>query len=161
MKTLTQQRIQIFEMKASMLGPASLEDEHQPLVAEYLDALGLLWCHIPNGGHRHKAVAAKLKAQGVKPGVPDNFIFDPPLTRRFSIASSRPSGFPERGVAIELKRPRADGWTLDRVARRTCSSVSKDQRAWIAGLIMAGWLVEVCFGFDEVRALCRELGYER
>ena len=26
---------------------------------------------IPNGGHRHKATAAKLKAEGVKAGVPD------------------------------------------------------------------------------------------
>ncbi len=26
---------------------------------------------VPNGGHRHKAVAAKLKAEGVKPGVLD------------------------------------------------------------------------------------------
>ncbi|RQV98735.1 VRR-NUC domain-containing protein, partial [bacterium] len=26
---------------------------------------------IPNGGHRHKAVAAKMKAEGVKAGVPD------------------------------------------------------------------------------------------
>ena len=154
MKTLAQQRIQIFEMKSNMLGPASLEDEHQALVAEYLDALGLLWCHIPNGGHRHKAVAGKLKAQGVKPGVPDNFIFDRPQ-------NGASVHVYVRGVAIELKRPRADGWTLDAAARRTCSSVSKDQRAWIAGLIRAGWLVEVCFGFDEVRALCRELGYER
>ena len=28
---------------------------------------------IPNGGQRHKAVAAKLKAEGVKSGVPDLF----------------------------------------------------------------------------------------
>ena len=27
--------------------------------------------HIPNGGSRNKAEAANLKAQGVKPGVPD------------------------------------------------------------------------------------------
>jgi hypothetical protein len=27
--------------------------------------------HVPNGGHRVKAVAAKLKAQGVKAGIPD------------------------------------------------------------------------------------------
>ena len=27
--------------------------------------------HIPNGGSRNKIEAAKLKAQGVKPGVPD------------------------------------------------------------------------------------------
>jgi hypothetical protein len=29
---------------------------------------------IPNGGHRHPAVAAKLKATGVSAGVPDLFI---------------------------------------------------------------------------------------
>ncbi|MFY2060267.1 VRR-NUC domain-containing protein [Achromobacter xylosoxidans] len=27
--------------------------------------------HVPNGGQRHAAVAAKLQGQGVKPGVPD------------------------------------------------------------------------------------------
>ena len=32
--------------------------------------LALLFA-IPNGGHRHKAVAAKLKAEGVRAGVPD------------------------------------------------------------------------------------------
>lgn len=26
---------------------------------------------VPNGGHRHPAVAAKLKAEGVRPGIPD------------------------------------------------------------------------------------------
>ena len=30
----------------------------------------------PTGGHRHPAVAAKLKATGVSPGVPDLFIPD-------------------------------------------------------------------------------------
>ena len=33
-------------------------------------ALALLYA-IPNGGQRHKAVAAKLKAEGAKAGVPD------------------------------------------------------------------------------------------
>lgn len=32
---------------------------------------------VPNGGHRHKAVAAKLKAEGVKPGVVDVFLLIP------------------------------------------------------------------------------------
>lgn len=27
--------------------------------------------HVPNGGHRHEAVALKLRAEGVKPGIPD------------------------------------------------------------------------------------------
>lgn len=32
---------------------------------------------IPNGGHRHPAVAAKLKAQGVRAGVSDVFLMVP------------------------------------------------------------------------------------
>ena len=42
--------------------------------AEYNEAyypeLRLLYA-IPNGGHRHKAMSAELKAEGVKPGVPN------------------------------------------------------------------------------------------
>jgi hypothetical protein len=30
--------------------------------------------HIPNGGHRNKIEAAKLKNEGVSPGVPDLFV---------------------------------------------------------------------------------------
>ena len=30
--------------------------------------------HIPNGGWRHKATAGRMKAQGVRPGVPDLFL---------------------------------------------------------------------------------------
>lgn len=32
---------------------------------------------VPNGGHRHIAVAAKLKAEGVKAGTPDVFLMVP------------------------------------------------------------------------------------
>lgn len=45
--------------------------------------------HVPNGGHRHKAVAVKLQALGVKPGVSDVLLLVPR------------GGF--HGLAIELK----------------------------------------------------------
>lgn len=50
------------------------EEQIQAAVAAYLDAAlpdDAVWWHTPNGGHRHPAVAAKLKWQGVKKGVPD------------------------------------------------------------------------------------------
>jgi hypothetical protein len=53
------------------------EDNFQKSVARYLDSKGVLWFHCPNGGHRNVAEAAKLKAMGVKAGVPDVLIFEP------------------------------------------------------------------------------------
>ena len=56
------------------------EHEHQKKVIAWAEIrsiqipeLRLLFA-IPNGGHRYKAVAAKLKAEGVKAGVPDIFL---------------------------------------------------------------------------------------
>lgn len=45
-------------------------------LAKNVDAFpALKWIHaIPNGGHRHKATAGKLKAEGVTPGVADIFV---------------------------------------------------------------------------------------
>lgn len=48
--------------------------EQAALIAELrvrLPAVADLMYHVPNGGHRHKAVAAKLKQQGVVAGIPD------------------------------------------------------------------------------------------
>lgn len=62
--------------KAALEGYPS-EDDFQIAVAERLDAglpAGTLWWHTPNGGKRTKGVAGKLKAMGVKKGVPDVFI---------------------------------------------------------------------------------------
>lgn len=90
----------------------------------------LAWLfHVPNGGHRSAAVAGKLKAQGVKPGVPDLCL---PVPR-----------FGKHGLWIEMKTQ--DG------------QVRKPQKAWIAFLREAGYRVEVCRSFDEARAVL--LGY--
>lgn len=74
----------------------------------------------PNGGHRHIATANKLKAEGVKPGVPD---VSWPVAR---------GGF--IGLAIEFKD--GDG------------NPSKQQRERIAALQKAGWCVTLCWDWE-------------
>lgn len=81
-----------------------------------------LMYHVPNGGSRNKIEAAKLKAQGVKSGVPDICL---PVPK---------NGY--NGLYIELKR-------------RKGGTVSKEQREWIVALNKQGYLAEVCKGFDE------------
>lgn len=76
---------------------------------------------IPNGGVRHPAVAKKLKAEGVKAGIPDIFIAD---------------GKP--GLFIEMKEPKK-------------GSLSKNQKEVIPRLKAAGYPVVVCYGWDEAR----------
>ena len=47
------------------------EADEQRVVVEWCDWMRIPVFHIPNGGSRHKAEAARLKVQGVKAGVPD------------------------------------------------------------------------------------------
>ena len=54
------------------------EEHEQRALALWLDWHKILWCHVPNGGERSKAVAGKLKAAGVKAGVPDVLVFETP-----------------------------------------------------------------------------------
>ncbi|MGN0598663.1 MAG: VRR-NUC domain-containing protein [Oscillospiraceae bacterium] len=80
--------------------------------------------HIPNGGKRGKAEAARFKAQGVKAGVPDIFL---PCAR---------GGY--HGLYIELKRIKG-------------GRVSEAQEEFIAALRKQGYKVEVCFGMEQAR----------
>ena len=84
---------------------------------------------IPNGGLRNKVVAAKLKAEGVKSGVPDVCL---PVARN-----------EHNGLFIEMKR-RKDG------------KVSLEQAEWIRLLIEQGYKVMVCRGFDEAKKTIEE-----
>lgn len=54
---------------------------------------------IPNGGHRGKAAAAKMKAEGVKRGVPDLFLPVP----RYAKEPNFPQQF--HGLYLETKTP--------------------------------------------------------
>ncbi|MEB2621432.1 VRR-NUC domain-containing protein [Pseudomonas sp. YuFO8] len=90
--------------------------------------------HVPNGGHRVKAVAAKLKAQGVKAGIPDLVL---PMAR---------GGF--FGLYIEFKAtPPYD------------AAISDSQHERIRKLNTQGYLAAVCRGhfdaMEQIRAYLR------
>lgn len=91
---------------------------------------------IPNGGERNKIVAARMKAEGVKPGVPDVCL---PIPR---------GGF--HGLYIELKRPDSDAKTASGAKRRK-GRVSAGQTDWIADLRAQGYGVASCVGFEQAR----------
>lgn len=89
--------------------------------------LALLFA-IPNGGARDAVTGARMKAEGVKAGVPDLFL---PVAR---------CGY--HGLYIELKR-------------RDGGKVSPSQQWWIDALTEQGYLVKVCHGRDAAeRVLC-------
>lgn len=80
---------------------------------------------IPNGGHRHPAVAAKLKAEGVRAGIPDLFVALP----RHDYA----------GMFLELKfgknKPTGEQWN------------------WTRRLRDAGYFVDVAWDFETAMRL--------
>lgn len=80
--------------------------------------------HIPNGGHRHPVVAAKLNGQGVKAGVSD-----------LNLTMARGGWF---GLFIEFK-----------AAAPHDSAVSPEQNAFILRVEQQGYYATVCRGVDE------------
>lgn len=88
-----------------------------------------LMFHVPNGGHRVKAVASKLKAQGVKAGIPDLVL---PMAR---------GGF--FGLYIEFKATPPND-----------AAISSSQHERIRKLNDQGYLAVVCRGhFDTVEQI--------
>lgn len=80
---------------------------------------------IPNGGMRHPAVAAQLKAEGVVPGVPDLFLAWP--------------AHGASGLFIEMKR-------------RVGGKLSPAQTLWRERLAKCGYRVRICKGWEEATA---------
>lgn len=76
---------------------------------------------IPNGGQRTKATAGKLRAEGVKAGVPD-------------IHLAVPRG-PFHGLYIEMKY--GD------------NKLTKDQERWLSALQVRGYCISVCYDWQE------------
>ena len=97
--------------------------------------LALLFA-IPNGGARDARTAAKMKAEGVRPGVPDVCL---------PVARTGQGGTPYGALWLELKRPRAS--TL--FGTRRAGSLSPVQRGWLSALAAEGQAVAVVYGFDD------------
>lgn len=78
---------------------------------------------VPNGRNRGKAEAGKLKAEGVKRGVPD--------------------------VALDAARGGFHGWRCEMKAPGELRSTSDDQDVWILHLRREGYAVCVCDHWQE------------
>lgn len=88
--------------------------------------------HVPNEGKRGRAAAGKLKAEGLRAGVPDVCL---PVPRGVYGA-----------LYIEMKRPKG-------------GRMSEEQKKWIERLRRAGNRVEVCRGFEDApRVIMQYLG---
>lgn len=87
--------------------------------------------HIPNGGWRHPSTAVRLKAEGVRAGVPDYCLPSP--SGRFN------------GLFLELKKPGG--------------KMTPEQHWWVKRLIQHGYAAGVCSGSDHaIEILSRYLG---
>lgn len=130
--------MRMFKASSTRAKPVDREGlEQAALIRELelcLPAVAALIYHVPNGGHRHKLVAIKLKGQGVKAGVPDLVL---PMAR---------GGY--FGLYLEFKATAPND-----------AAVSASQHAWIRRLNDQGYLAIVCRGhfdaMEQIRAYLR------
>ena len=121
----------------------SLEDQHQKALIDWAKhcclpdephiepgaKLADYLFHIPNGGRRTKVEAGILKGMGTKAGVSDLLL---PLPLH---------GKP--GLWVEMKAPFRDS--------KDKNYPSKEQKAWLARMKLAGYVTAVCYGWLEAR----------
>jgi hypothetical protein len=112
------------------------ENEEQRRLIQWFKAAhpNTLFYAVPNGGRRDLVTAAKLKATGVKPGVPDLVV---PVPK---------NGY--HGLYIELKRVKG-------------GQLSQYQNDWITKLKANGYKAEVCAGADAAMAVINAYLQER
>jgi len=87
--------------------------------------------HVPNGGNRNPREAARLKRQGVRPGVSDYML---PVARGAY-----------HGLWIEMKPPAPASF-----------SVSKAQRDWIKQMLDQGYYASISVGWVAASRLIEE-----
>ena len=83
---------------------------------------------IPNGGQRNIVTATKLKAEGVKSGVPDIFLAVPSDTAH--------------GLFIEMKSAKG--------------KASDNQKQWLSALSSNGYICAICYSFSDAQQIIME-----
>lgn len=104
----------------------------------------LRWVHaIPNGGERHPAVAAKMKAEGVKTGVADIFI---PVPRAVDNPQNKITlrGLYYHGLYIEMKKPER--------RNHKDGGLSDEQVEFRKFVVSQGYAYCVCYTWEEAFA---------
>jgi hypothetical protein len=114
--------------------PLPTEEEEMTVVAQWLDYNRIKWFHPQNEGKHKPQYRAKMARLGLKAGVPDIIIVEPPPCGGYTAA------------AIELKR-------------RKGGKLSKQQEIWLEALSEAGWYAAKCNGANEALSILQQLGY--
>lgn len=116
---------------AEMLGTVQrehVEEDLQRVIVQHLILTGskdVIWYHCPNGEHRSKRTGGRLKAMGVRPGIPDLC---------FTLKSGQ-------SAYLELKKP---GGRL-----------SKDQKAFADKCERMKFVYAIAYSLDEALAVLR------
>ncbi len=99
------------------------------------DKIGDYLFSIPNGGFRNAREAARMKLQGVMPGVSDVF---------FSVPSERGHLRGYHGLYIEMKARKPDH-----------APVTDKQAQFQNRMFMVGYVTTVCYGSEEAERVIR------
>ncbi len=94
---------------------------------------------VPNGFFATPGQKAKMKAEGLKDGVPD--IWLPILSTAWNCEFNRNKFY---GLVIELKIP-------DKKTKNELSGTSSEQKEWIAHLLTQGYACYVAYGWEDAR----------
>lgn len=114
---------------ASVAKRESPEEDLQRMCVEYAEAMSArrpllkYLFHPANGGKRPRGEAGKLKALGVKPGVPDLLLPFPSPNKQWA------------GMALELKASNG--------------RVTEDQNRWLSAYADNGWLTGLVWEFQD------------
>ena len=102
----------------------------------------LKWLYaVPNGFFASSGQKSKMKAEGLRDGVPD-LMLPVPKKAVFNIATTY------HGLYIEMKR--------DKYRNRENGGCSEDQLKWLAYLNEAGYKAVVCYSWEEARDIILE-----